>query len=115
MRRIGMAAAAALAPVTLLLTLSLSTACGGGDATPPDASIDGNPGGQTYTLHWGPVEVAPGEEDTRCVTLRLGNDFPIKVHEIHNTLSPGSHHFIVRPRPRASRSSTPSIPPRARR
>ena len=95
MRRIGMAAAAALAPVTLLLTLSLSTACGGGDATPPDASIDGNPGGQTYTLHWGPVEVAPGEEDTRCVTLRLGNDFPIKVHEIHNTLSPGSHHFIV--------------------
>ena len=30
MRRIGMAAAAALAPVTLLLTLSLSTACGGG-------------------------------------------------------------------------------------
>lgn len=62
---------------------------GGGepDATPPP------PG--SYTLEWGPYTVAPGEEDTRCVVLRLGNRESLRVHQIHNVLGPVSHHFIV--------------------
>lgn len=69
----------------------LAAGCDGGE----DAPIDGNPGGQTFTLTWGPVEVGPFEEDTRCVTLSLGNDIPLKVHAIHNVLGQASHHFIV--------------------
>ncbi len=74
--------------VSILLVIS---ACG----TEPPALPDGNPGGQEYTLTWGPVEVGPLEEDTRCVTLRLGNDIPLKIDRIHNTLGTASHHFIV--------------------
>ena len=60
-----------------------------------DDGPQGNPGGQIYQLTWGPVTVQPGEEDTRCVTLPLGNDIPVKINQIHNTLGATSHHFIV--------------------
>jgi hypothetical protein len=75
-----------------LLVISLAcAACGSG----ADVPADGNPGGQVYHLDWGPVDVQPFEEDTRCVTLRLDNDIPLKIHEIHNVLGTASHHFIV--------------------
>ncbi len=61
-------------------------------ATPPDAFI---PPADSYQLIWGPVTVQPGEEDTRCVTVRLGNVPRIHVGQIHNQLSGGSHHLIV--------------------
>lgn len=69
-----------------------------GDAGPP---INGTDGGQPpltgtkYTLQWGPVTVNPHVEDTQCVVLQLSNDTDIKVHQLHNTLSQGSHHLIV--------------------
>jgi hypothetical protein len=87
------AAQAALCFVPILVT----AACGGDTSdAPPDATpVDGNPGGQTYTLRWGPVDVAPGVEDTRCVTLSLGNDIPVKIHSIENALAGGSHHLII--------------------
>lgn len=72
--------------------LLLAAACGGEEAP---VVPDGNPGGQVYTLTWGPIEVPAGVEDTRCMTVRLGNDIPVKIHQIHNTLGGGSHHFIV--------------------
>jgi hypothetical protein len=75
----------------ILAAVMLAAACNGGGETP----VDGNPGGQVFTLDWGPVTVGPGEEDTRCVTLSLGNDIPLKIHSIHNVLGPASHHFIV--------------------
>jgi hypothetical protein len=77
-----------------ILSICLASACGDGGA-PEDLPVDGNPGGQTYTIEWGPVEVQPLEEDTRCVTLELANDIPIRVDSIHNTLGATSHHFIV--------------------
>lgn len=78
--------------ISMLAFCAVVAACdGGGEETP----VDGNPGGQVYTLTWGPIEVPPGEEDTRCVVLPLGNDIPVKIHEIHNTLGTASHHFIV--------------------
>jgi hypothetical protein len=76
----------------ILVSLVALAACKADDT--PDLP-DGNPGGQVYTLTWGPVEVGPFEEDTRCITLRLGNDIPVKIDRIHNTLGGGSHHFIV--------------------
>ena len=51
--------------------------------------------GEKFSLSWGPVTVAPGEEGTKCIWLRLGNDTPIKVHQLHNVLSSASHHLIV--------------------
>src|SRR5438132_938384 len=67
-------------------------ACGGSSAP---SGPDGNPGGQVYRLDWGPVDVAAYEEDTRCVTLDLGNDIPVEIHSIHNKLGSASHHMIV--------------------
>jgi len=69
-----------------------------GDSGPP---INGTDAGDTpltgtkYTLQWGPVTVQPHFEGTQCVILQLSNDTDIKVHQLHNTLSTGSHHMIV--------------------
>jgi len=82
---------------TLLLALcSFSLlACGnsgGGDDAPADAPMFT---GEKYTLTWGPLDIAPGEEGTKCVWLRLGNATEIKVNQMHNQLTGGSHHLIV--------------------
>jgi hypothetical protein len=61
-----------------------------------DASVDGPPlVGTKYSLTWGPVTVPPGVENTQCIWVRLGNTSAIKVHQIHDLLSPASHHLIV--------------------
>jgi Copper type II ascorbate-dependent monooxygenase, C-terminal domain len=76
----------------LLVTLLAVAACGteaGGDDGPPPLT------GDLYSLRYGPITVAPGKEDTRCVKLRLSNTDPIKVHQMRNLLSDGSHHLIV--------------------
>jgi hypothetical protein len=74
-----------------------STSPGGGDDDDmmggPDAPTA--PGGSTYSLQWGPVTVPANTEDTQCVILPLGNADAIKVHEIQDTLTLGSHHMIV--------------------
>jgi hypothetical protein len=75
--------------------LALSLALGSLFIAACDDGPQGNPGGQVYELTWGPVTVQPGEEDTRCVTVPLGNDIPVKIDSIHNTLGTASHHFIV--------------------
>jgi hypothetical protein len=75
-----------------------STAPGGGgddDMGPPDAPGTTEPGGTTYSLQWGPVNVAANVEDTQCIWLTLPNADAIKVHEIHDTISTGSHHMII--------------------
>ncbi len=65
--------------------------------------------GESYTLTWGPVMVAPGTEATRCVVLDVGNDQPTKIHQIHNVLGATSHHMIVyRDDSGAELSSTPT-------
>jgi Copper type II ascorbate-dependent monooxygenase, C-terminal domain len=51
--------------------------------------------GDKYSLTWGPVDVPVGVENTQCIWLRLSNDAPIKVHQMHNALSVVSHHLIV--------------------
>ncbi len=78
------------------ILISMLFACGGGggsgDDTTPDAPTLS---GDKYSLDYGPIQVQPGEENTKCIQLRLSNDVPIKVHDMHNVLSPVSHHMIV--------------------
>ena len=73
------------------------SACGGSNGgTNPDPNPDAPAlTGQKFTATWGPVTVAPGTENTQCITVRLSNDHDIKVHQLHNVLSAGSHHLIV--------------------
>jgi hypothetical protein len=78
---------------SFVLAIALLAACGTSPGTGDDD--DDTPPGETYSLKWGPVMVQPGQENTQCVTLRLSNTTPIKVHEMHNKLGPGSHHLIV--------------------
>jgi hypothetical protein len=68
---------------------------GGVDATnTPDAS-GSEPGGTMYTVKIEVDNVPANLDHTQCIWLNLGNTEPIKVHEIHDTLSSGSHHMIV--------------------
>jgi hypothetical protein len=57
-----------------------------GDAATPQGS---------YTVQFGPITVAAGDEQTQCLTLRLGNPAPIHVGAIHDLLGTSSHHMIV--------------------
>lgn len=49
----------------------------------------------TYKASIHVPQVAPGEEGTECVQVRLSNTAPVNVIRLHNTLSLASHHFIV--------------------
>jgi hypothetical protein len=91
-----------------VLALALLAGC-----TTPSADVDAPVGGtdapsgtdapaidaggptESFSVTFGPVDVAPGVENTQCMVLRLGNPSAIHVGTIHNVLSPGSHHFIV--------------------
>jgi hypothetical protein len=75
-------------------------ACGSGGGS----GVDGPPGGSDgppltgdhFTATWGPVSIpGGGTESTACVTIKLNNPTPVKIHQIHNTLSTVTHHFIV--------------------
>ncbi len=111
-----------LFPLLSLLVLllacgdSATTPDGGSDAssdasvtdtgTPSDGSVTTDtggavdagtfvPGGERYTINWGPVTAAAGEENTKCIVARLGNPEPVRVGQIINSLGPASHHMIV--------------------
>jgi hypothetical protein len=64
------------------------------DGTPDgDADVEGVLG--RWTVDWGPLTVAAGAEDTRCVIRRLGNPGTARIGSIHNQLGNSSHHMIV--------------------
>jgi hypothetical protein len=80
------------------------TTSGAGGAAPTTTSGTGGgatttttppPGSETFSVTFDPVKLAPGEEDTKCVVKRVGNDKAIHVGQIHNALGAASHHFIV--------------------
>jgi hypothetical protein len=88
-----------LVPVAMFACKKSTTGGGGGggddDQGMPDAPGNPGSGATTYSLQWGPVNVPANTEDTQCVILPLKNAAAIKVHEIHDTLTLGSHHMIV--------------------
>ena len=61
---------------------------GDGDDDPPLT-------GDKYELRYGPVTVPPGVEATKCINVRLSNTAAIKVHQMRNVLTGGSHHLIL--------------------
>ena len=66
---------------------------GGGDAA---TVFDAPPlSGDVYSLKWPTQTTHMGDEQTQCIWMRLNNASPIKVHQMHNVLGPGSHHVIV--------------------
>jgi hypothetical protein len=85
--------------LAIVAALSTGALVGGCHSDTGDAGDGGNgpddPLIQQYSLSWGPVTVAPGQESTQCIWLRLSNDAEIKVHQLHNVISPSSHHLIV--------------------
>ncbi|HVK87850.1 MAG TPA: hypothetical protein VM513_27210 [Kofleriaceae bacterium] len=77
-------------------------ACGGGSDNPPGTpDAPGPPSdappliGEKFSLEFGPLSIPPSEEGTKCIWLRLDNETPIKVRQLHNVLSSSSHHLIV--------------------
>ncbi len=82
----------AVSCLSVLSLVACKSSTGGGVIADPDAPAIT---GEKYTLSWGPVTVHPGEENTQCVDVKLTNPAEIKVHQIHNTLSTGSHHVII--------------------
>ncbi len=93
--------------VTLAFLGMVAIACNSGGSSGGDDDVDGSidagggtpdafvPPADSYSLVWGPVTVQPGDENTQCVTLKLGNLSQIHVGQIHNALEGGSHHLIV--------------------
>ena len=53
------------------------------------------PPADSFSVKWGPTMVPAGTEGTQCVVKRVGNEQPVSIHEIHNSLGATSHHFIV--------------------
>ncbi len=93
-----LAAATGCGTVTLEPTGTTGGA-GGSDTTTTGGTMSstgtGSTPGDSYSVEFGPVTVAPGKENTQCVVLRLNNPALLHVGQIHNELSDGSHHLIV--------------------
>lgn len=94
----------------IVYVLASLVACGGGgggnpddvDAPPPviDARppIDAPPDPtvvETRRVAIGPINVAPGAEQTVCIVVDLGNDGPRMIRSVHSSLTAGTHHVIA--------------------
>lgn len=77
--------------LTVVIGALGAAACSGSGAQ-PDSGV---PSDTKFTLTWGPVSVAPGVEGTKCIWVKVPASAAIPVRQIHNTLSPTSHHLIV--------------------
>jgi hypothetical protein len=83
----------------------LVAACGGAEdgavvdaRRPADAAVDApfDPTVvETRRAAIGPIEVAPGAEETVCVVVDLGNDVPRMVRSVRSSLTAGTHHVIA--------------------
>ena len=77
-------------------SLCLVVACKGTEPTEEGPPADAPPLiGERFFLEYGPVTIQPGQEGTTCIWVRLSNETPIKVRQMHNVLSTSSHHLIV--------------------
>jgi hypothetical protein len=99
-----------------VMTMFVLAACGGGqagvDGGGPDAAnvIDApiDPSVvETRRVAIGPIDVAPGEEQTVCIVADLGNDVPRMIRSVRSALTPGTHHVIAT-RSMAAPSPTPT-------
>ena len=81
--------------LVLASSLAVLAACGSSHSS-GNGNADAPPlTGDKFTVTWGPVTVPAGQESTQCIWVHLSNTSAIKVHQLHNVLSPASHHLIV--------------------
>jgi hypothetical protein len=73
----------------------LLAACGSTSPSGGGNSSSGSAAPPSYTVEFGPIQVAPGEENTQCIVKRLGNPAPIHVGQIHDVLGTSSHHMVL--------------------
>jgi copper type II ascorbate-dependent monooxygenase-like protein len=79
-------------------TAGSGTMTTGGSGTTTGSAMSTGTGstlGDSFSVEFGPVTIAPGKENTQCVLVRLDNPALLHVGQIHNELSQGSHHLIV--------------------
>jgi hypothetical protein len=62
----------------------------------------------TYTTGIGPISLAPGAEETNCITIHLGNAAGGYARRFRADLGVGSHHMIVYQSNDATESPTPA-------
>jgi hypothetical protein len=81
----------------------------GGVAGTNGASATGGTGGATNTLRLsiGPIDIAPGQETTLCIDMRMPTTEPFELVKIASELSEGGHHLIVYASPAQAEARTP--------
>ena len=88
--------------VGLSVSMFASGGCSSSTTTPPPATNSGK-----LSQDIGPIDLAPGQETTMCITVRLPNKEAIMATRFSATLAPGSHHLIVYRSSRTEESATP--------
>lgn len=71
------------------IAIVVLAACTSESAPPPGPQLTG----ETFSVTWGEVTVAPGEEGTRCAVVDVGNATEVKISKITNQAT--SHHLVV--------------------
>ena len=83
-------------------TGATTTSSSSGVAFDPRAKVT------TYTTGEGPIALMPGDEQTNCITVHLGNAEAGYVRRVTADLDPGSHHMIVYKSSDTTESPTPT-------
>jgi hypothetical protein len=83
---------------------SSSSGAGGADA----GNFDAGATVTTYTTGMGPITLAPGQEETNCITIHLNNAEGGYVRRFRADLTTGSHHMIVYQSTDTTESPTPT-------
>jgi hypothetical protein len=81
----------AAAGACALVVCGVLAACSSSGAAPPPK----DPPAAPLTIAFPSTPVAPGQEKTQCVVVRLGNVAPLHIGAVHNVLGDASHHLIV--------------------
>ena len=78
----------------------------GGTSGPP---ATGGSGGATNSLRLsiGPIAIAPGQETTLCIDVRMPTTEPFELVKIASELTEGGHHLIVYASPAQAEARTP--------
>jgi hypothetical protein len=86
-------------PVSAFCLLSFALASAACTSETPESKASGDLGvttlGEPLRLSITVPSVPGNTEGTKCVRVNLGNDAPLRIGKIHNTLSESSHHFVL--------------------
>jgi hypothetical protein len=87
--------------------VTLASGCGGGGGQTTIGALGGDPVVSTLTASIGPIHLMPGDESTKCITMRLANAEPAYVRRFSTLLGAGSHHMVLYRSTETAESLTP--------